>query len=149
MNLSIHTAEEALYIACEMEKRAIRMYERMLLLFRTPENQKMLNDLLSDERSHLKRFREMMEGAPPMAEEALLLSAEAAGILFRGGLTEALRKGAVGTSESLLKYAMEQEEIAVKTYLGFADACAGKAAQMLRDIAGEEGEHLRALQEMA
>lgn len=148
MSRLISSPNEAVFLACEMEKRAIRMYERMLLLFSTTENQAMLEALLKDERAHLKRFRSLLGDEPLMSEDRLLLEAEAAGILFRGGLTEAMRKGAVNTTQSLHQYAMEQERIACRTYQHFAEQCEGETGEALNAIALEESAHLDALKQM-
>ena len=148
MGLNIQSSAEALFIAIEMEKRAVRMYERMLLLFDRQDTLLILRRLLSDEVSHLKRFQAMMGKDTLPGEEALLLSAEASGILFPGGLTEALRHGADASAEALLRFAASQEQIATETYLSFAAACTGSARSAFEEIAAEEGQHLVALQEM-
>ena len=49
---------QALTVAMEMERRAIRTYERALLLAKDEEVRKGIEDILSDERRHLKRFTE-------------------------------------------------------------------------------------------
>lgn len=51
---------QALTVAMEMERRAIRTYERALLLAKDEEVRKGIEDILGDERRHLKRFTEMV-----------------------------------------------------------------------------------------
>lgn len=148
MPINIRTPEEALFIACEMEKRAVRMYERMLMLFANPDNKSTLDQLLKDEQGHLKHFQQMLGENTLSGEEALLLSAHGSGILFAGGLTEALRHGGVDTPEKMLAYAASQEEIAIHTYQGFAKRTQGEAAETFLAIAREEQQHLRHLNTM-
>ena len=52
---------QALTVAMEMERRAIRTYERALLLAKDEEVRKGIEDILGDERRHLKRFTEMWD----------------------------------------------------------------------------------------
>lgn len=148
MPINIRTPEEALFIACEMETRAIRMYERMLMLFATPNNKHVLDQLLKDEQEHLKHFQQMLGKDAPPSEEALLLSAYGSGILFPGGLTEALRHDAVDSPEKMLAYAAKQEEIAITTYTDFAKSTQDDTAEAFLAIAREEEQHLRHLNAM-
>ncbi len=146
--MKVNNPAEAFFIAAEMEKRAIRMYERMSLLFEEKETQAMLKKLLKDEETHLNRFAAWLDGSAPMRENALILSAEASGILFPGGLTEALRHGAASSAEAVRLYAVEQEEIAVSTYRLFAAQCEGEAKQAFLAIADEESRHKDTLLQM-
>ena len=91
--MDIRCAGEALFIACQMEKRAIRLYERALAVFADGACQDAVRDILAEERNHLNQFSQMGADTPDF-ERAQLLSAKAAGVLFSGGLTEAQRKGA-------------------------------------------------------
>lgn len=146
--MKVNNQYEALFIAAEMEKRAIRMYERMALLFEDEGTRTMLKHLLRDEENHLRSFSLWLDGHVPAAENALILSAEAAGILFRGGLTEALRHGAASSANAVRLYAIEQEEIAVRAYRAFAAQCEGDAKAAFLSIAEEENRHLAELQAM-
>ena len=146
--MKVNNPTEAFFIAAEMERRAIRMYELMDLLVDQDETRNMLRDLLKDERTHLERFTSWLNGQIPACEDALILSAEAAGILFPGGLTEALRHSAAGSAEAMRLYAIEQEKVAVNTYLLFASQCTGDAKQAFLCIADEEQQHLNDLMAM-
>ena len=53
--LHVQNAGEALYIACEMEKRAIRLYERALVVFADGPCQEAIRAILHDERKHLQQ----------------------------------------------------------------------------------------------
>lgn len=120
MTLGIRNSAEALFMAVEMEKRAIRMYERMLLVVNDATSTQVIKHLLKDEIEHLERFQTQMSSEAVSGEDAMLLSARANDILFAGGLTQAAREGAFNSPQSILKYAMEQEDTAVKTYLDLA-----------------------------
>lgn len=146
--MKVQNQTEAFFIATEMEKRAIRMYERMSMLFDEADTQAVLKRLLLDEQTHLGSFMRWLDGQAPLREDALILSAEASGILFPGGLTEALRHGAASSAEAVRLYAVEQEETAVRTYRLFAAQCDGEAKQAFLSIADEEENHLRSLKQM-
>ena len=57
--MQVRDTAEALFIACEMEKRAIRLYERALAVFADGPCQEAIRAILEDERRHLARFKEM------------------------------------------------------------------------------------------
>ncbi len=143
----VKTAGEAFYLAAEMERRAVRLYERALLLFREPALCGRIEQILADEREHLCRFTALKDGEVPDAERGLCLSAESARILFSGGLLEAHRLGAFRDEHALLCYAARQERNAVETYRGFAGQFAENpaCAQAFLRIADEEQSHLEAL----
>lgn len=144
----VKNAGEALYIASEMEKRAVKLYERAAMLW--PENAMAaaITGMLSDERGHLIRFQNMLDGREPVGADALMLAAHAAGILFEGGLNAAARAGAFDSPQALMRYAAEQEAIAVGCYTQFAADCADypEAQAAFAAIADEEKAHLNALQ---
>jgi rubrerythrin len=143
MNASFVKSEtEALYVAAEMEKRAIRLYERAAMLWPDAPCYPILSRLLTDEQSHLKRFQLMSAGFPGCDEASLMLSAYAAGVLFPGGLTEAARQGVFSSPETLIAYAAAQEKIAVSCYQAFAAACDNTASSAFLSIAAEENKHL-------
>ena len=112
---------QALTVAMEMERRAIRTYERALLLAKDEEVRKGIENILGDERRHLKRFTEMWDKTVNSAEQQVLLQAMAADVLFRGGVTEMAREDALTTLTGLYRYAMESEANAVETYTKFAE----------------------------
>ena len=142
--MDIHDAGEALYIACQMEKRAIRLYERALALFADGACQDAVRSILAEEKNHLDQFSRMGAETPDF-ERAQLLSAKAAEVLFSGGLVEAQRKGAFESVRGLYAYATKEEEEAVRQYTAFASSLAGSAASAFSAIALEEKQHLKKL----
>ena len=142
--MDIHGAGEALYIACQMEKRAIRLYERALAVFADGVYQDAVRSILAEERNHLAQFSRMGAETPDF-ERAQLLSAKAAEVLFSGGLVEAQRKGAFESVRSLYAYAAAEEEEAVRQYTAFASSLTGSAASAFSAIALEEKQHLNKL----
>ena len=140
---------QALCVAVEMEKRAIRVYERALLLATDPEVIAGIEEILADEREHLRRFSEMKEKHPvPADEEKLLISSMAAEVLFTGGVMEMKREQALLTLVGLYRYAADSEAGAVETYGGFASKCEDVRVQdTFMAIVHEESEHLSVLME--
>ena len=145
--MQVRGTAEALYIACEMEKRAIRLYERALKVFTDGPCQEAIRVILEDERRHLARFSEMGGEAPEFAR-AQLLAAQATGVLFTGGLMEAQRKGAFDSVLRLYQYAAGEERDAVARYGEFAAQLDGPAAAAFRQIEMEESGHLKKLNDM-
>ena len=140
---------QALCVAVEMEKRAIRVYERALMLATDPAVIAGIEEILADERAHLKRFSEMREQHPVTAdEEKMLISSMAAEVLFTGGVMEMKREQALQTLIGLYRYAADSEAGAVETYGGFASKCAdAKVHDTFMAIVHEESEHLTVLLE--
>ncbi len=138
---------QALCVAEEMEKRAIRVYERALMVAQDPAVIAGIREILADEKDHLRRFREMRAEYPvPAAEEKLLISSLAAEVLFSGGVMEMQREQALTTLEGLYRYAAQSEAGAVETYGSFAAKCADKKVQdVFMAIVREESQHLTAL----
>ena len=145
--MQVRDTAEALYIACEMEKRAIRLYERALAVFADGPCQEAIRVILADERRHLARFNEMGGEAPDFAR-AQLLAAQATGVLFTGGLIEAQRKGAFDSVVQLYRYAAGEERDAIARYGEFAAQLDGPVADAFRQIELEETGHLMKLNEM-
>lgn len=138
---------QALCVAVEMERRAIRVYERALMLATEPAVVAGVREILADEREHLRRFSEMKESYPvPAEEEKLLISSMAAEVLFTGGVMEMKRKQALTTLQGLYRYAAESEAGAVETYGAFAGKCQDmKVHDVFMAIVREESEHLTVL----
>ena len=138
---------QALCVAVEMERRAIRVYERALMLATEPAVVAGIREILADEREHLRRFSEMKESYPvPAEEEKLLISSMAAEVLFTGGVMEMKREQALTTLNGLYRYAAESEAGAVETYGAFAGKCQDmKVHDVFMFIVREESEHLTVL----
>lgn len=145
--VQISSARDALYIASEMEKRAVKLYERAVMLWPDNDMTPAIESMLADEKQHLRHFTALLGDELPQQADALLLSAYAGGILFEGGLHAAARSGAFDSPEALLRYAAEQEQIAVDNYTRFAAQCenGSEAEAAFLRIAQEESLHLAAL----
>lgn len=141
---------EALCVACEMERRAIAVYERALTLAGSEEVRAGIRRILADEREHLRCFSGMRErccacGAP---EDRLLMAALGAEALFPGGVMELTRAQGLCSLEGLYTFARDSEAEAVRAYGEFANKCADPAVrEAFLDIAREEGAHLAALED--
>lgn len=135
---------QALCIAVEMERRAIRVYERALMLAQDAQVRAGIEEILADERRHLQRFSAMREcRMVDEAEERLLISSMAAEVLFTGGVMEMKREQALTTLRGLYQYAADSEADAVRTYADFAKKCADPAVHdVFMDIVREESSHL-------
>lgn len=140
----VHNEGQALCVAVEMERRAIRVYERALMLATEPEVTAGIRDILQDEREHLRRFSEMRAEHPVGAEEEKqLISAMAAEVLFTGGVMEMKREQALTTLRGLYRYAADSEANAVETYGGFAQRCQDERVRdAFMSIVHEESRHL-------
>lgn len=145
--VQISSARDALYIASEMERRAVKLYERAVMLWPDGDIAKIIGGMLSDEKQHLKHFLQLLGDEAPAQADALLLSAYAGGVLFEGGLHAAAKSGAFDSPTALLRYAAEQEQIAIDCYTRFAAQCehAPDAKTAFLQIAQEETLHLAAL----
>lgn len=153
--MEIRSQQEALFIACEMEKSAIQLYTRALMLL---ERQGRSEDPLAaqirqtceDEREHLRQFRSHAQPLNDTLEEQLMLSAAAEGVLFEGGLMDAVRRGLLNDVSSMMNYAMAAEECSARKYREFAAMTQDVGTRaMLETIAGEEDKHLSSLQKQA
>lgn len=138
---------QALCVAVEMERRAIRVYERALCLAIEPEVAEGIREILQEERAHLKRFSAMRAAHPVgEAEERQLISAMAAEVLFPGGVMELNRAQALATLHGLYEYAAKSEAEAVETYGRFADGCRDEGVRdAFLSIVQEESRHLAEL----
>jgi rubrerythrin len=151
--MKIHSAQEALFVACEMERGAIQLYERSLLLLVETHREKeplyaQLSCMLADEKQHLLQFRELYTGLNTTMEQQLTLAAVASSVLFEGGLMGAARKGLLKDERSMLAFAADAERTAAATYRAFAEQSDHpRASEMLTGIALEEDKHLNVLEE--
>ena len=143
----VKNENQALCVAEEMERRAIRVYERALMLATDEEVIEGIKEILRDEKSHLCRFSAMKKEHPvDAAEEKLLIAGMAAETLFQGGVMEMKREQALTTLVGLYRYAAQSEAGAVETYTAFADKCGDVAVkETFMSIVREESNHLVAL----
>ncbi len=112
----IISSGEVFFVASEMERRAIRLYERALQVFSDAPVQAQLSDMLQTEKEHLACFLKYLEQSDFSCENTALLSAQSAQIIFSGGLMEAYRENAFDSPKKLFEYAIIQERNAVETY---------------------------------
>ena len=135
---------QALCIAVEMERRAIRVYERALMLAQDAQVTDGIRDILADEKRHLQRFSELRAcHLVDEAEERMLISSMAAEVLFAGGVMQMKREQALTTLKGLYQYAADSEADAVRIYADFAKKCDDPAAHaVFMDIVREESMHL-------
>lgn len=144
----VRTEREALYIACEMERGAVRLYERTLMLMERlgREDERLyrcLGHMLSEEREHLRQFQALYTGLDATDERRLELAALAEGLLFEGGLMEASREGILADTERMLELARKAEAASARKYREFAALAEGKDAKdALNMIAAQEEKHL-------
>ena len=143
----VRNEKQALCVAVEMERRAIRVYERALMLARDEEVRKGIREILADEKEHLRRFSAMKEACAGDAnEERMLMQAMAAEMLFPGGVMELERAKGLDTLPGLYAFAAESEQDAVDNYMSFAEKCSDPAvAEAFTSIAAEETFHLAEL----
>lgn len=143
----VRNEQQALCVAVEMERRAIRVYERALMLAKDEEVRKGIREILADEKEHLRRFSAMKEACAGDAnEERMLMQAMAAEMLFPGGVMELERAKGLDTLQGLYAFAAESEQDAVDNYMSFAEKCTDPAViEAFTSIAAEETFHLAEL----
>jgi rubrerythrin len=143
----VRNQQEALCVAVEMERRAIRTYERALMVSTDPEVRQGLTTILADEKGHLERFGSMRQNcAMASHEEKVLIQAMAAQTLFPGGVMEMEREKGLNSLIGLYRFAAESEQDAVNTYLASAQKCTSEEVrEAFRAIAQEESNHLSQL----
>ncbi|MBP3649694.1 MAG: ferritin-like domain-containing protein [Clostridia bacterium] len=143
----VRNEQQALCVAVEMERRAIRVYERALMLATDPQVRAGIQEILSDEKEHFRRFSQMKEQCPmAQQDERMLTQAMAAEMLFPGGVMELERAKGLDTLKGLYAFAADSEQDAVDNYLSFAKKCSDAAiAEAFTSIAREESIHLAEL----
>ena len=145
----IRNQTEALCVACEMERRAIGIYERALQLAEDEQARAGIADMLEQEREHLRQFTAMRDQAcgQRTAEQGLMIASLAAEALLPGGVMELSRAQGLQSAQRLYAYARDSEAEAVRTYAAFAQQCQDPAVkEAFLAIAREEGSHLDRLE---
>ena len=148
----VRSEQEAMFVACEMESTAVQLYTRALAVMdqqnrRNDPLYKSIQDMLEDEKGHLRRFRSLYHGLDEADEQQLTLSAVGEGVLFEGGLMGAARRGLLKDVESMLQLAMNAERTSIQKYREFAEhAQSEEARKALLMIAEEESGHLLELE---
>lgn len=132
----------------EMEKRAIRIYERALMLPLDASAREAVAAILADEQSHLRSFTDLYhryETQP--GRDRLLVQSAAAEVLFPGGVMEMERADALTDRAAVYAFAMESESDAVARYTDLASRCADEdAAKVFLGIAEAEKLHYAKLE---
>jgi len=142
----IRSQEQALSVAVEMERRAIRTYERALMMVKDDAVAAGIREILADEKEHLRRFSSLLKGDVFDQEDKLLTQAMAADTLFTGGVMEMARQQGLESIEGLYAFAADSERSAVENYRSFAEKCEDEQVKKaFRTIALEESGHLTAL----
>ena len=151
----VRSEQEAMFVACEMESTAVQLYTRALALLEQQERKadplyKSIQEMLEEEKGHLRRFRSLYRGMEEADEQQLLLAAVGEGVLFEGGLMGAARRGLLKDVESMLNLAIEAERTSICKYREFAEhAQSEEARDALLMIANEESCHLLELETSA
>ena len=145
--LKIQNQNEAMYIACQMERGAVKHYARAMQLMQTMGREKeplyaSLEAMLHEEESHLEQFCALTDSESISPERQTLLNALMQDWLFKGGLMGAAREGMMEDIPSMLQYAQASEELSAAKYRKFALMTDDEAArQALLNIAAEEDKH--------
>ncbi len=149
VRMIIRNEQEALQVAVEMERRAIRVYERALTVAGSESARIAVEEILRDEREHLTRFSAMLARlGGEAADEPALIQAMAADALFPGGVMGMAREDALSDLRSVYRYAVDSERRAVEQYGDFARRCEEPAVKnAFLDVAREETIHLASLWE--
>ena len=143
-SMAVCTAEEAMFVACQMEESAIALYQRALLL--CPEGLRdTVTAILQEEQKHLCRFRSLSSQLEAKVERAVWLSTFAGQLLYPGGLLGAARDGLLNDPQSFLQLAASAEATSVQKYQEFAKLAQGPVKDTLLMIAAEEQQHLQDL----
>lgn len=151
----VRSEQEALFVACEMESTAVQLYSRALALMEQQERHADplyagIQEMLEEEKGHLRRFRSLYRGMEEADEQQLLLAAVGEGVLFEGGLMGAARRGLLKDIPSMLRMAMDAERTSIRKYTEFAQSAqTEEAREALLRIAQEESAHLMELEASA
>ena len=146
----VRNEQQALAMAVEMEKRAVRIYERALTLTDDPAVIGGIRNILQEEQQHLCRFNAMKKAcrALPVQEDRLLIQAISAELLFPGGVMEMERAKGLDTLEGLYRFAAESEYDAMIKFADYADKCESQdVREAFLSIAREEAVHYARLKE--
>jgi len=151
----VRSEQEAMFVACEMESTAVQLYTRALALLEQQERKadplyNSIQEMLEEEKGHLRRFRSLYQGLGEVDEQQLTLSAVGEGVLFEGGLMGAARRGLLKDVESMLALAINAERTSIRKYREFAESAqTEEARKALLSIAEEESAHLMELEAAA
>ena len=146
MKLKVQSAGDAFFVAINMEKRAIRMYERMLDIIKDEDILEVVKNILAEERQHLCTFSAWLDDSDGISENRQLLK-PGGGYNIPGGLWSLLER-AGGIASGAYKICSRAGDIWQEHYEEFAKLCEGEAKDAFLAIALEEKEHLDTLLNM-
>jgi len=141
---------QGLWIALEMERRGLNLYNRAQKIVVDPSLLRVLYELEQDEKKHYRDFSKMAEAFDfnmMTKEEGELLLAQASTFFFPGGLMQAAMGGALTSALALLNEAITAEKDSIAFYTRLLELSDGPAKPILQAIIDEEEEHLETLTE--
>lgn len=147
ITLKIQNQNEAMFIACQMERGAIKHYSRAMQLMQAlgRENEPLyarIAAMLDEEQSHLDQFCSYTDCSQISQDRQTLLTALMQDWLFKGGLMGAARQGMMEDIPSMIQYAQDSEALSAKKYREFAEMTSDEVTrQTLLSIAAEEDKH--------
>ena len=141
---------QGLWIALEMEKRGLSLYNRAQRIVSDPSLLRMLYELEQDEKRHYQQFSKMAAGFDfnvMTKDEGELLLAQASTFFFPGGLMQAAMGGALSSALSLLNEAITAEKDSIAFYTRLLEHSEETSKAVLQTIFDEEQGHLDTLTE--
>ena len=141
---------QGLWIALEMERRGLSLYNRAQRVVSDPTLLRVLYELEQDEKKHYQQFSKMavpFDFASMTKEEGELLLGQAATFFFPGGLMQAAMGGALESALSLLNEAITAEKDSIAFYTRLMEHSGEASRPILQTIINEEQGHLEELTE--
>ena len=141
---------QGLWIALEMERRGLSLYNRAQRIVLDPSLLRILYELEQDEKKHYRDFSKMADAYDFDAmtkEEGELLLAQASTFFFPGGLMQAAMGGALSSALALLNEAIAAERDSITFYTRLLELSDDAARSVLQTIIDEERKHLDTLTE--
>jgi len=141
---------QGLWIALEMERRGLSLYNRAQRVVSDPSLLRVLYELERDEKKHYQQFSKMAASydfSSMTKDEGELLLAQAATFFFPGGLMQAAMGGALESALSLLNEAITAEQDSIAFYTRLMEHSGEESRPVLQSIIEDEQEHLMELTE--
>ena len=145
MSQGISNSCEAIFIACETEKRSVQFFERALSLSLKDEMHILCRTILEQERNHVSILCNLLSGTEYDEGHCASLSQQSIELIFSGGLMKAHRIKAFSSVARLLSYVIEQKHAMIQLYAQSLSFFEGKQALIVRSIIQEEMCHYDAL----
>lgn len=144
---------EIVRVAVEIERRGADFYRRTAKICPGEAMRALLGRLSADEDSHVCEFSRLCDAldgndAPRSAETGALMSALAADVVFKDGLT-GLAKAGLESQAAVLAHAIQSEKDSILFFTDMAGKVrTGAASAVFLKIAEEEKGHLAQLEDM-